>query len=69
MSDSIRSIDEFYYEFCPVTTMETDTRPWLLGCELPLPDQVRTDVAILILWHIWKGRNAKIFMPGKYVFS
>ncbi|RCV46324.1 hypothetical protein SETIT_9G522400v2, partial [Setaria italica] len=37
------------------------TMPWLLGCALPLPDQIRTDIAILILWHIWKARNAKIF--------
>jgi hypothetical protein len=27
---------------------------------LQLPDQVRTDIALTLLWHIWKARNAKI---------
>jgi hypothetical protein len=35
--------------------------PWLIGCSLPLPDQTRTDVTLVLLWRIWKARNAKIF--------
>jgi hypothetical protein len=35
--------------------------PWLLGVEINLPDSVRTDVMLLLLWHIWKARNALIF--------
>ncbi|KAG2624456.1 hypothetical protein PVAP13_3KG130900 [Panicum virgatum] len=35
--------------------------PWLLGCELQLPHTVQTDVMLLLLWHIWKARNALIF--------
>jgi hypothetical protein len=35
--------------------------PWLLGRELQLPSTVHTDVVLLLLWHIWKARNALIF--------
>ena len=35
--------------------------PWALGSELPLPDQTRPDIMLLLLWHIWKARNALIF--------
>ncbi|KAF8733786.1 hypothetical protein HU200_014633 [Digitaria exilis] len=35
--------------------------PWLLGTELQLPPSVHHDVILLILWHIWKARNAVIF--------
>ena len=35
--------------------------PWALGSEPPLPDQARPDVMLLLLWHIWKARNALIF--------
>ncbi|CAN6320028.1 unnamed protein product [Urochloa humidicola] len=35
--------------------------PWAVGCSASLPDSVRTDVILLLLWHIWKARNAKIF--------
>ena len=35
--------------------------PWLLGCELQLPDTVQADVMLLLLWHIWKAWNAVIF--------
>jgi hypothetical protein len=36
-------------------------RPWLLGVELHLPTPVQLDVIMLILWQIWKARNALIF--------
>ena len=36
-------------------------RPWVFAATSPLPDAVRTDVMLLILWHIWKARNAMIF--------
>ncbi|KAF8783842.1 hypothetical protein HU200_000282 [Digitaria exilis] len=35
--------------------------PWLLGSELPLPYSVCFDVAMLILWQLWKARNARVF--------
>ena len=35
--------------------------PWLIGCHLPLPDQTRVDATLVLLWHLWKARNAKIF--------
>jgi hypothetical protein len=35
--------------------------PWILGKELCLPAAVHLDVILLILWHIWKARNAPIF--------
>lgn len=35
--------------------------PWFLGQELQLPAQVGTDVILVVLWHIWKARNALIF--------
>ncbi|KAF8689931.1 hypothetical protein HU200_041566 [Digitaria exilis] len=35
--------------------------PKCLWSEPYLPDQVRTYVTLLILWHIWKSRNALIF--------
>ena len=35
--------------------------PWLIGCHLPLPDQTRTDVTLVLLCHLSKARNAKIF--------
>jgi len=34
---------------------------WTLGCNLPPPDRTRPDVMLLLLWHIWKARNALIF--------
>ncbi|KAG2562995.1 hypothetical protein PVAP13_8KG307200 [Panicum virgatum] len=36
-------------------------QPWLLGCELQLPHSVQADVMLLVLWQIWKARNALIF--------
>lgn len=36
-------------------------QPWLLGKELLLPASVHLDVILLVLWHIWKARNALIF--------
>ena len=30
--------------------------PWLIGCH-----QTRTDATLILLWHLWKARNAKIF--------
>ncbi|KAF8696962.1 hypothetical protein HU200_036607 [Digitaria exilis] len=35
--------------------------PWLAGLELQLPRATHLDVITLILWHIWKARNAVIF--------
>ncbi|KAF8714952.1 hypothetical protein HU200_027493 [Digitaria exilis] len=35
--------------------------PWFLGKEFSLPSNVWLDIILLILWHIWKGRNALIF--------
>lgn len=34
---------------------------WLIGCESHHPAQVRLDMVLNILWHIWKARNAMIF--------
>ena len=36
-------------------------RPWDIGVSTPLPDNVRLDIVLLILWHLWKSRNAVIF--------
>ena len=36
-------------------------RPWDIGAGIPLPDAVRVDAIVLILWHLWKARNAAIF--------
>ena len=36
-------------------------QPWLLGCELQPPHSVQADVMLLVLWQIWKARNALIF--------
>ena len=35
--------------------------PWVLGCELQLPHSVQVDVILLLLWQLWKARNALIF--------
>ncbi|KAF8673824.1 hypothetical protein HU200_048583 [Digitaria exilis] len=35
--------------------------PWLIGQHLPLPQDTHLDVILLILWHVWKARNAAIF--------
>lgn len=35
--------------------------PWMIGASLPLPEDVRLDVILTILWHIWKARNNLIF--------
>jgi hypothetical protein len=35
--------------------------PWHLACSFPLPDDVRTDIFLTLLWHIWKATNSKIF--------
>ena len=35
--------------------------PWFIGCSLPLPDPARADAALVLLWQLWKARNAKIF--------
>ena len=36
-------------------------RPWDIGVNVPLPDAVRLDIVLLILWHLWKCRNAVVF--------
>jgi hypothetical protein len=33
----------------------------MMACELHLPLTVHTDVVLLILWHVWKARNSRIF--------
>jgi hypothetical protein len=33
--------------------------PWLLACSLPLQDDVRTNVFLTLLWHLWTARNSK----------
>jgi len=35
--------------------------PWDIGVSTPLPDKVRLDIVLLILWHLWKSRIAAIF--------
>lgn len=35
--------------------------PWMIGKELQLPNSVHLDVILLILWQLWKARNAVIF--------
>ena len=35
--------------------------PWDIGVSTPLPENVRLDIVLLILWHLWKSRNAAIF--------
>ena len=36
-------------------------RPWDIGVNVPLPDAVRLDIVLLILWHLWKCRNTVVF--------
>ncbi|KAF8686952.1 hypothetical protein HU200_043230 [Digitaria exilis] len=36
-------------------------QPWSLWAEVQLPDSVQMDVIVLVLWQIWKARNALIF--------
>ena len=40
---------------------EVVRRPWDIGVATSLPEAVRVDVILLILWHLWKARNAMIF--------
>ena len=40
---------------------DTTRQPWLILLGSSLPEQVRIDVALLLLWQIWKARNALIF--------
>ncbi|KAF8676060.1 hypothetical protein HU200_047565 [Digitaria exilis] len=35
--------------------------PRLHGLSLGLPEEVRVDAVLVVLWHIWKARNALIF--------
>ncbi|KAF8776625.1 hypothetical protein HU200_003349 [Digitaria exilis] len=37
------------------------TCTWLVGRELQLSPKLQYDAALLILWHLWKARNARIF--------
>nr|CAB3477673.1 unnamed protein product [Digitaria exilis] len=55
----IRALEESYREHCP--GVEICHYPWLAGLELQLPRATHLDVITLILWHIWKARNAVIF--------
>lgn len=34
---------------------------WLLGRESQLPPTVQYDAVLLIMWHLWKARNSRIF--------
>jgi len=36
-------------------------RPWDIGVGVTLPDAIRVDFFLLLLWHIWKARNSMIF--------
>jgi len=36
-------------------------RPWDIGVGVPLPDVIGVDFFLLLLWHMWKARNAMIF--------
>jgi len=36
-------------------------RPWDIGVGVTLPDVLRVDFFLLLLWHLWKARNAMIF--------
>jgi hypothetical protein len=35
--------------------------PWTIGRTINLPAKVHMDMMLIILWHIWKARNALIF--------
>ena len=35
--------------------------PWKIEWALPLPDVVSTGMVLLLLWNIWKARNAMVF--------
>jgi len=36
-------------------------RPWDIVVGVTLPDVLRVDFFLLLLWHLWKARNAMIF--------
>jgi hypothetical protein len=42
-------------------TARRHKNPWFIGCSLSLPDDVRTNMFLTLLWHIWKAKNEKIF--------
>lgn len=69
--DSLETADHIFFN-CPVALRawrligvqaegESSTNSWLLGRELRLPSAVQYDAVLLILWHLWKARNARIF--------
>ena len=62
--------DEHIFISCPVARqvwrrlgLDADTldlrRPWQFPLNSMLPDTVCIDVVLLLLWHMWKARNAK----------
>ena len=64
--------DEHLFLHCPraraiwdrlcINTANLNPRtPWLLGATIGLPDQVHTDMLLLVFWHVWKARNSLIF--------
>jgi hypothetical protein len=64
--------DEHIFTSCPQAVavwnqLSITIRPgqhkylWAMGATHPLPDQVRDDVMLTVLWHIWKAQNDQIF--------
>ena len=35
--------------------------PWLIGLGISLPEVLRVNIVFIVLWQLWKARNAKIF--------
>ena len=69
---TVMETDEHIFISCPVARqvwrrlgLDADTldlrRPWQFPLNSMLPDTVCIDVVLLLLWHMWKARNAKIF--------
>ncbi|RCV18209.1 hypothetical protein SETIT_3G281400v2, partial [Setaria italica] len=50
------------WQLIGITVQANDYKyPWILGKELSLPSHVHLDVIMMVLWQIWKARNALIF--------
>ncbi|KAF8662393.1 hypothetical protein HU200_055973 [Digitaria exilis] len=70
-SDVLETANHIFFQ-CPIAlrfwrlvgfhhTDASVANHWLLGRELQLPSQVQYDAVLVLLWHLWKARNAKIF--------